>query len=129
MSLRDVPPPQAEAWLIAQLSRIEKSIADLENERAAIRKLLLRIRGEQIVQTDVSRKNSVRRILIESKITEILTSARKPVPSRTLFNGAQTIAHDLNSNTFRSYLLRLKKRGVIMPTKHRVGMWEITKSS
>ena len=110
----DVAPSQAEAWLIAELSRVEKSMTDMENERAALQRLLFRIRGEQIVQTDVTRKNSFRRILIETKIVEILTSARKPVPSQMLLSGARAITHDLNNNTFRSYLLRLKKRGVII---------------
>src|ERR1700753_2082916 len=107
MSLKDIPQSQAEDWLITELSRIERNISDLENERAALRRLLFRIRGEQIVQTDVTRKNSFRRILIETKIVEILTSARKQVSSQMILSGARTITHDLNNNTFRSYLLRL----------------------
>jgi hypothetical protein len=111
-----------ENHLVAQLTDVEAELAKLEAQRNTLRQLLLKVRRENVSLRDVTRKNSFDRILIENRILETLKAASKDVPTSKLYWAAQIINPQLRNSTFRSYLHRLKTKGLIAPgTDH--GHW------
>ena len=110
-----------ETHLLAQITGIEQEITRLQAQRDVLRDLLFRARRENATLRDVTRKNSFDRILIEGKIVDLLTAATRPVPTQRLWRAAQEVNPRLRSATFRSYLHRLKSRGLIVSAGH--GYW------
>lgn len=115
-----------ETHVVAQLTGLEREIAKLEHQRDALRGILLKVRRENSQLRDVTRKNSYDRILIESRIVDLLRDATKPVVTRRLYWAAKEINPQLPNSTFRSYLHRLKSKGVIDSETH--GEWTIAAS-
>ena len=110
---RAVFPVNAEAALLEQLSDIERRISDLEDERAALQRLLARLRRQNVASQEVTRRNSFNRILVEKSILDRLSDSSKPVATPDLYRNAKNIVYSLNENTLRSHLHRMKKKGVI----------------
>lgn len=117
-----------EARLLAELSNINKQIADLTEERRVIERLLVRTRRDELAINDVTRKNSVGRLLVEQAVLGRLKKSLKPVKSRELFNAAKSADYELKESTFRSHLFRMKKRGLIAAEKGRFGEWTLPES-
>jgi hypothetical protein len=113
-----------ETHLLAQITSIEREMAKLATERDTLRDLLLKARRENSTLRDVTRKNSFDRILIESRILNLLKAASKPVPTSRLWWAAQEINPRLRNTTFRSYLHRLKSKELILSETH--GFWLAT---
>jgi DNA-binding transcriptional ArsR family regulator len=113
-----------EQKLVAELADIERKIGDLQQERAAVQRMLLRARQENLLNKDVTRKNSFNRILVEEKILEILREKNRFVRTSEIFKACQTVIYSLKDQTFRSYLHRLKERGLIEPSIGR-GFWRL----
>jgi hypothetical protein len=118
-----------ERRLIAELTDLERKIGEMVRERESIQRILLRLRAQNAVirRTDVTRKNSGERILIETSILETIQNAKKAVPTHRLYSTAQSIVYHLKENTFRSHLHRMKKRGLIK--NKRPGEWEMSRGS
>jgi hypothetical protein len=116
-----------EAHLLAQITRVEQEITKLQAERDTLRDILLKVRRENSTLRDVTRKNSFDRILIESRVMNLLKAASKPVPTSRLWWAAQEINPRLRNTTFRSYLHRLKSKGLITSETH--GFWLATDSA
>jgi Fe2+ or Zn2+ uptake regulation protein len=110
-----------ETHLLAQITSVEQEITKLTAERDTLRDLLARARRENSTLRDVTRKNSFDRILIESRILNLLKAASKPVPTSRLWWAAQEINPRLRNTTFRSHLHRLKSKGLIASENH--GFW------
>ena len=115
-----------EAPLLAELARIEKSIAALEVQRTALQGMITRYRQESIPLRDVSRKNSFKRIITEKKILETITMSPPHTRADAIFRAACTVHFGLKESTFRSYLHRLKERGLIEPSTVR-GYWKLAR--
>jgi hypothetical protein len=116
-----------ETHLLAQITSVEQEITKLEAERNTLRDILLKVRRENSKLRDVTRKNSFDRILIESRIMNLLRAASKPVPTSRLWWTAQEINPRLRNTTFRSHLHRLKSKGLIESETH--GFWSATESA
>jgi DNA-binding transcriptional ArsR family regulator len=115
-----------ESGLVRQLADIERKITELSGERDALKRLIVRVRRQNMLQRDVTRKNSLDRILIENRILEVLREAGdEAVYARELFAQARNIHYQLKETTFRSHLHRLKSKGLIMPHPFR-GRWMLT---
>lgn len=114
-----------EESIIRQIADIELSIRDLNDEKAALQRLLLRTRREDITRREVTRKNSVNRILVEDKILELLAHSTKPVSGPDLYSAAKTVIVDLNKNTFRSRLMRMKNRGALERVEGYKSLWKL----
>lgn len=114
-----------EGHLLGQITSIEQELARLTLQRDTLRDLLVKVRRENVSLRDVTRKNSIDRVLIENRIMNILRAASKPVKSQRLWWAAQEISPRLRSTTFRSYLHRLKSKGLIQSETH--GLWTVTK--
>lgn len=102
-----------EKELVAQIVDINKRIDELLRDRAAINRAILKVRQRNSALKDVSRKNSLNRVLVESQILEILGRSSGPVSSQVLFKEAQNVHPDLKSETFRSHLHRMKRKEAI----------------
>lgn len=116
-----------ETHLLAQITSVEREITKLGAERDTLRDILLKVRRENSKLRDVTRKNSFDRILIESRIMNLLKAASKPLPTSRLWWAAQEINPRLRNTTFRSYLHRLKSKGLIESESH--GSWLATESA
>jgi hypothetical protein len=116
-----------ETHVLGQITSVEQEIAKLTAERDTLRDILLRVRRENSSLRDVTRKNSFDRILIENRVMNILRSASKPVKSQRLYWAALEISARLRGPTFRSYLHRLKSKGLIESETH--GLWTAVKPS
>jgi hypothetical protein len=101
-----------EAQLLAQLTGVKQELAKLERQRETLEALLLKARQELNLR-DVTRKNSLDRVLVENTILEALRRGRKPLPTKMLYYTARSINPQLRNTTFRSYLHRLKTKGLI----------------
>jgi hypothetical protein len=116
---------ELEVQLVSQLTGIKQEIAKLERQRETLEALLLRTRQE-INLRDVTRKNSLDRVLVESSILRSLRRSGKPMATTVLFHTARAMNPHLRNATFRSYLHRLKTKGVIYNTAGR-GLWTSVK--
>ena len=117
------PPSPYEARIVREIEAIETQIKELELEREALRRQLMKARWENSSLRDVSRKNSASRVMVELRVLAELERATRPVPVSRLFDAAKQATYDLRENTFRTYLHRLKEKGLIEnPTR---GCWRL----
>jgi hypothetical protein len=123
MALIDNKSP-IENQVLEQLAEIDRKISDLQAERTVLLRLLAKARQHSSQLHDVTRRNSLNRVLIENMILETLKSSPKALRTYKLFDAARILDHKLNHNTFRSYLHRLKARGLIEPSLKR-GFWKL----
>lgn len=119
---------QLEDTLLLEIADKAKQIDNLLQEKSALERMLLRSReqNEIIKRTDVTRKNSVARILVEGSIIQSMQHSKNPIPAKTLYKAARFVVPALRENTFRSYLHRMKARGLVERLGQ--GMWRITVS-
>jgi uncharacterized protein YjhX (UPF0386 family) len=91
--------------------------------------MLLRSReqDETIKRTDVTRKNSLGRVLAEGAILQALQNSRNRVRTKSLYKAAGFAVPDLRESTFRSHLHRMKARKLIESISQ--GMWQIAKDA
>jgi len=122
------PPLSLEQRILSELAEIGAKIQRLTADRAALEDFLGRVRRDNLGSKDVTRKNSYTRIVVENRILEALDHEKRPASARLLFTTAQLVAYGLKPQTFRSYLHRLKERGLIAPSARR-GYWERAKKN
>jgi len=104
---------QFERRLILEIERIGRQISELEQERLALQRQLTKARTEVSALKDVNRKNSVTRVLVEDLVLKELSVAAKPLKPRELFKAGLYANHRMNESTFRTYLYRMKEKGMI----------------
>ena len=114
---------QLEQRLHEELDEIDRKIGELVKEKESIRRILFRVRQETKFNIDVTRKNSFNRISVEHAIIEVLKISKKPVSTRKLAFNARSVVYNLNDSTFRSYLNRMKNRGLIVSKGS--GVWAL----
>lgn len=74
-----------------------------------------------------NRKNSVNRVLAENSVIELLQKEGRALSTSKLYRFARMANDDLKENTFRTYLHRMKNKGLICGAGH-VGMWKLTQN-
>jgi len=117
-------PSYYERRLQTEIEAIEARIKELNQEKMALQRQLVKARREGAGIADVNRKNSVTRIMIENKVIEALKGSAKPLNSRALYIAAQYVDFQLKSTTFRTYLHRMKNKGMIVYAG-KVGVWKL----
>jgi sucrose-6-phosphate hydrolase SacC (GH32 family) len=117
-----------ERRLAGEIVEIEAKIEALEGEKRALLRQMSKARAERTGIQEVTRKNSLSRILAENSIVEMLQNSASPVKTLRLFARARQTNFDLKETTFRTYLHRMKKRGVIK-TGPTVGSWQLLKAT
>ena len=109
----DSSPQRLEQALILQLENVENRLRELVHEKEALQRLIKKIRADGLDRTDVTRKNSYNRILVENAIIKELEGSADGMTSSHIFAAIQANHYELKGSTFRSHLLRLKQRGVL----------------
>lgn len=121
-------PESLERRLLAEMRRINREIASLEEERQSIRRILLRSRRENVLNKEVARSTSIKRIIIERTIINYLQKLDgKSISTKYLRGEVDQVEPSIKDSTFRSHLHRLKVKGIIESPAH--GRWRIVKPS
>src|SRR5215211_4793710 len=105
--------PELQDQLLLRLVDVERQINDLTAQRDALRQILQDVRREELARRDVTRKNSFARISVENRILELLKAAPRSLSAEKLYRESRSIHPKLRNSTFRSYLHRLKNKGLI----------------
>lgn len=113
-----------ERALTQELSEVEVRIKELQDEAAALRRQIGKAAAKRQGFEFASRKNSLNRVLAENSVIEALRGSSDPLSSDVLFRKARQTNASLKPNTFRTYLHRMKLRGVIL-TARRAGEWKL----
>lgn len=116
------PDESAERRFLALLAEVNSKIAKLTAEKQTLERLIIRERENRVRRFDVTRKNSLDRILVEDKICEIITKRDTHVYGKYIFNEVASILPGMKGSTFRSHLHRLKDKGIIKMSNKR-GFW------
>ena len=98
----DTPISLFERRILHEIGEIESKIKELTQEKEALSRQLMKARREAANLSDVSRKNSVNRAMIEMRVLEALRNAKKPLRTKDLFRAAQYVNFELNESTFRT---------------------------
>ena len=114
-----------EQRLVKELAEIEKRIKELTNDKYALRRLLVKAQKDDLVNRQITRKNSANKVLIETMTLNTLRDGKTPQKTEMLFRAAKTVDTNLKRNTFRSHLHRMKKRGLIANPTNVRGTWKI----
>jgi len=113
-----------EERLRSEIEAIEGKIAELRLEQNALKRQLMKARWETHALKDVSRKNSANRVMVEQRVLEELRSSGKAVSTAALYKAALIANFELKENTFRTYLHRMKEKGLIH--SQRRGFWTLS---
>lgn len=117
-----------EKRLTAEIEDIEQRIKTLVEEKRALQRQLAKAHAERSGLQQTSRKNSINRVLAENIVLQTLREEGKPVSTAKLYKNALVANYELKENTFRTYLHRMKKKGLIK-TARNVGSWELPQTS
>lgn len=116
-------PNLLEAMILRQIKEIDQKIAELEQEKRVLNRTLLKARHAGAAKKDVNRKNSIERIIIETKIMEIIRSSKPHVSSASIYRQVKYVSPNLKDSTFRSHIHRLKQKGFIESSTK--GYWRL----
>lgn len=125
--MAETPISLYEQRILHEIGEIEVKIRDLNQEKAALMRQLMKARRETTNLTDVHRKNSVNRAMIEMRVIEALRQSKKPLKTAELYRAAQYVNFELNESTFRTYLHRMKNRNIIRNVRA-VGIWGLVEA-
>ena len=112
-----------EERILNEIAQLEREIKTLEIEKGALQKQLAKARADRTGIKDITRKNSVNRVLAENSVLKALKEAKKPVPTKRLYTIAKETNFQLKETTFRSYLHRMGEKGMIRQSKKLVRHW------
>ncbi|WP_242153617.1 hypothetical protein [Sphingomonas sp. BAUL-RG-20F-R05-02] len=113
-----------ERQLLTEIATKDREIALLKAEREVLERVLYNARKREIGDLEVTRSNSIGRVMAEAAILKRLEGAlRAGVDVRQLELTARTAVPSLAQSTFRSHLHRLKERGLIEAPKR--GSWRL----
>ncbi|MTH80327.1 hypothetical protein [Paracoccus aestuariivivens] len=116
-----------EARIARELAAVEDEIRKLEAEAVTLRRQLGKAKAERLGLQHATRKNSMNRVLTENSVLEQLRST-SPIATKVLFRNAKMSHPDLKETTFRTYLHRMKQRGLIK-TARSAGQWELAQAA
>lgn len=117
--------PYLEESIGKKILEIDNKIRDLRSERHALERLLLDARRENVENKETVRRNSATRILVENSIIKTLRRSSKPVSNGDLYQNAKLVVYNLNENTFRSHIKRMKDAGKIVAKSKRWSLPEV----
>jgi len=121
--MSEAPESYYERRLIREIEELEKRIKELTQEQQALKRQLVKARWENDSLKDVSRKNSANRVMIENRVLEALRGSSKACSTATLYREGLRANFELKENTFRTYLYRMKEKGLVRSVGR--GLWRI----
>ncbi len=116
---------QLEDTILLEIADRTRRIRELVEEKEALERALRRSREQSdlVRRTDVTRKNSVNRILVEGAILQAIERTKGPADVKKLYAAARFVVPTLRESTFRSYVHRMKMRGHIESPS--AGTWRV----
>jgi predicted transcriptional regulator len=118
------------AQTLAEIAELDRRIASLTELRDGLKSVFARVSRAGPAETAHVLAERSRGALIERVIVEMLeTVDGRCLKTRELFENARTVSAQLKYVTFRSYLHRLKRRGVITAQNADHGSWRLTAPS
>jgi hypothetical protein len=115
---------------LAEIAEIERRIASLIELRDGLKRVFANASKSDFAETPHTLMSDPRRTMIEHIIVGMLAKADGYcLKTKELFEGARTISAHLKYVTFRSYLHRLKQRGVISSENAEHGSWKLAEST
>ncbi len=112
-----------EDYIYSAIEKINNEIKELNRDKVALERQLIIARRDNTDIRDVSRKNSINRIMIEKRVLSAL-EVRTSISTNTLYKQAKEVSFYLNENTFRAQLHRMKNKGIIENADHN-GKWRL----
>ena len=117
------------AQTLAEITEIDRRIASLIELRDGLKRVFANVSGIASSEATYLHPSRSRSAVTEHVIVEMLERANgQPLRTRELFEGARTVSAHLKYVTFRSYLHRLKRRGVITAENADHGSWRLSGS-
>lgn len=110
--------------LMSSLEEIEKKISELVAERDLIKRQLQKAREQNVPLRDVTRRNSIPRIMTENKVLRALEAAGRPLSTQRLISEVLETYSTTKEVTIRSQLTRMKSKGLIRSAGR--GMWGLS---
>ncbi|MBR1132918.1 hypothetical protein [Bradyrhizobium iriomotense] len=119
---------ELERRIREEIAERQVKIRELQNEIRSFEQMLLKARrqNELVKRVDVTRRNSIGRVLVESSVLQTLAQTGRPRGTRSLYQDACLVVGTLKEGTFRTTLHRMKNRGLIVSVGN--GKWQITPS-
>ena len=115
------------AQTLAEIAEIDRRIASLIELRDGLKRVFARVSTSGLAGTARVHPERSRSALVEQVIIEMLEVADgHPLKTRELFESARRVSAHLKYVTFRSYLHRLKRRGVITAENADHGSWRLS---
>jgi hypothetical protein len=122
--------PDLATQTLAEIAEIDRRIASLVELRDGLKRVFVNASKSDFAQTPHTQMSDSRRAMIEHVIVGMLAKADGYcLKTKELFEGARTISAHLKYVTFRSYLHRLKQRGVISSENAEYGSWRLAESA
>jgi len=112
-----------ERRLMREIEELDKRIKELTQEQHALKRQLVKARWENDSLKDVSRKNSANRVMIENRVLEALKGSSKACSTAMLYREGLRANFELRENTFRTYLYRMKEKGLVRSVGR--GLWRL----
>lgn len=113
-----------ESRIIGEIKEIESNIKALTSEKSALQRQLAKARAQRTGIQNVTRKNSINRVLAENAVVSALRDSKKALSTSDLYRFALSTNFDLKQTTFRTYLHRMKNKELIK-TARQTGYWEL----
>ncbi len=107
-----------------ELEDIERRIKELNIEKMALHRQLSKARAERAGLQYSVRKNSMNRVLAENSVLKALQESDQAMRTGDLFDKARITHFDLKLPTFRTYLDRMKRKGLVKSARS-TGFWEL----
>jgi hypothetical protein len=111
--------PHLEESIAKRMADIDNKIKDLSGEKAALERLLLNARRENVQNKEAVRRNSTSRILVENSILKTLRRSTSAASNKDLYFNAKATVYNLKDSTFRSHIKRMKDAGKIVAKGNR----------
>lgn len=121
------PSSYYERRLMREIETIDHRIKELSEEKLALRRQLIKARWENTAIKDVSRKNSGNRVMVEARVLDALKATKHSMSTAKLYPEALKANFELKENTFRTYLHRMKDKGLIVSVGR--ALWTLSKST
>jgi predicted transcriptional regulator len=111
---------------LAEIAEIDRRIASLVELRDGLKRIFVGAQRVEFSDSSHPAATGSNRAVVEHIVVDMLsTTEGGTLKTRELFDGARTISTRLKYVTFRSYLHRLKKRGVIVAEDGAYGSWRL----
>lgn len=118
------------AQTLAEIAELDRRIASLVELRDGLKRVFMNASNGTLGDAPEIQLSESRRPMMEIVILEMLEKADGHcLKTRELFEGARTVSAHLKYVTFRSYLHRLKQRGLITGENAKYGSWTLTEGA